>query len=64
MQQIIGGASLIIVGLVLIIFPSRIYQITEGWKHRQHTEPSEAFMLTMRILGTVLCGVGLFVCLS
>ena len=43
-----------IIGLLLLVFPKHIWEITESWKSYDATEPSDLYIISTRI-GSGLC---------
>ena len=61
MQEILGGLSLIIIGGGLILFPQKVYELTEKWKSNENTQMSHSYKIIIRVVGTVLIIAGLIV---
>lgn len=57
-MYILLGIILVIIGLVMLIKPEIVFEITESWKHSSDTEPSDFYKLETRIGGAVLLIVG------
>lgn len=55
---IFGGAILLLAGAAMLFFPSAVYDITERWKSRFPDEPSDLYMLHIRIGGIACSLVG------
>ena len=58
-KMIVIGAALFLCGLVMLISPGTVYQITESWKNNRDGEPSDLYKLTTRIEGGILLIVGI-----
>ena len=58
-KMIVIGATLFLCGLVMLISPRTIYQITESWKNNRDGEPSDLYRVTTRIEGGILLIVGI-----
>ena len=50
-MYIVLGIIVAIVGLVMLIKPRAVYELTEGWKSNTPGEPSDFFLLSTRIGG-------------
>lgn len=61
MQEILGGLSLIIVGGGLILFPKKVFELTERWKSDNNTQMSHSYQIIIRVVGVVLIITGLIV---
>lgn len=61
MQEVIGGGSLALIGLLFIIFPEKIYELTERWKYNSNAQMSYAYKIVLRIVGAVLVIAGICV---
>ncbi|MGM9942021.1 MAG: DUF6199 family natural product biosynthesis protein [Bulleidia sp.] len=61
MQEIIAGIVMGIIGLVLYFAPVRIWNLTEGWKYKGETEPSETVLKIIRTVGVVMIAAGIIV---
>lgn len=64
MQEILGGVSLLIIGGGLILFPQKVYELTERWKSNENTQMSHSYKIIIRVVGTVLIITGIIVALS
>ncbi len=63
-QEIIAGIVFCIMGLgMLLLAPGRLWRITEKWKTKEGGQPSDRYIVIMRILGAVfaLTGGGLLI---
>lgn len=61
-QSVIGGALLGIIGILLLINPRGVWNLTERWKLLGSADASPAFATVMRIVGACLVAVGALVC--
>lgn len=50
-MYIVLGIIVAIVGLVMLLKPQAVYQLTESWKSNTPGEPSDFFLLSTRIGG-------------
>ena len=58
-QEILAGMILCVIGLsLLIISPARWWAATEKWKTQDGTQPSTAYAVLLRVLGTVFTLAG------
>lgn len=48
-----------VVGVIMIVKPKFIYEITESWKNNSGGEPSEAYILWTRLSGIVCLLIGI-----
>ncbi len=58
-KMIVIGAAFSLCGLIMLISPRTVYQITESWKNNRDGEPSDLYKLTTRIEGGILLIVGI-----
>ena len=63
-QNIIAGISLCLIGLVLCIFPSTIWKISEKWKSDNADKPSTKYITITRIVSGVFISIGIFLALG
>lgn len=61
MQEIVGAVLMGLIALVLIVFPNQVWHVTEAWKNKRQTEPSEAYRMVMRCVGIILLVVAVIV---
>ncbi len=62
MQEIIAGLLLSIIGLLLLFFPDKVFQITEKWKFRNNDmEMSSTYKGILGIVGAVFVVMGIIV---
>ncbi|OCA81620.1 hypothetical protein A8F94_22395 [Bacillus sp. FJAT-27225] len=52
------GIVLLILGVLFISKPSWIWLVTESWKSEYAAEPSDLYLLSIRIGGTILSIIG------
>ena len=58
-QEIIAGIIFCVMGLsVLLLPPKTLWKITEKWKTKGDSQPSDKYIVIMRILGIVFAAVG------
>ena len=57
-QTIICSIILIVVGILLLLFPHTIFELTQSWKYASVTDPSKLYLISTRIGGIILMGVG------
>lgn len=57
-MYILLAVIIAVVGVVMIVKPKLIYEITESWKNNSGSEPSEAYLLWTRLSGIVCLLVG------
>ena len=50
---------LIIAGIILVVAPSLVYDITQNWKNGNDSEPSDFYRITTRVQGVILVVVGI-----
>ncbi len=48
-----------LVGLLLFVFPKRVWEFTEMWKSSYATEPSDLYIITTRVGGAICTLIGL-----
>lgn len=58
-KMIVIGAAFSLCGLIMLISPRTVYQITESWKNNRDGEPSDLYRVTTRIEGGILLIVGI-----
>ena len=56
---IILGILVAVIGVVMLVNPKLIYDITESWKSDGATEPSKRFILETRLGGVLFLLVGI-----
>jgi hypothetical protein len=57
----IGGALLILAGIVFFLKPEWVWELTEQWKSYRANEPSDFYCITTKIGGVVLILVGIVI---
>ena len=55
---ILGSIFILIMGIVMLLFPEFIYEITESWKSYSAGEPSKLYIISTRIGGGCFILVG------
>lgn len=56
---VLGSIFLLIFGVLMLYFPSEVYDITESWKSNASGEPSELYKIHIRIGGIACSFVGI-----
>ena len=51
MKIILVGIALFLVGLFLLLFPYRYWKFTESWKNKSGAEPTNRYIIGVRIIG-------------
>ena len=49
---------LAVLGLVMVFKPDLVYSVTESWKHNGSNDPSDFYILNIRIGGCIFAAVG------
>ena len=58
-QEIIAGIILGVMGLCMLLMPpKKLWKIMEKWKTKGDGQPSDKYIVIMRILGIVFAAVG------
>ncbi len=58
-QETIAGIVFCIMGLgMLLLPPHRLWKITEKWKTKEGSQPSDQYAVIMRVLGIVFTAAG------
>lgn len=57
-MYILGGILLLIAGVVMLVLPEFVYEITESWKSYS-AEPSELYIIHVRVGGVCFVAFGL-----
>lgn len=63
-QSNIAGIILSLMGLLLCIFPAKIWRLSEKWKSGGASEPSAAYLTVMRIVSGAFIGLGVLLALG
>lgn len=50
---------LIIAGIILAAAPNLVYDITQSWKNRNDSEPSDFYRIITRVQGIILAVIGI-----
>ena len=58
-MYILIGVIFIIIGIVMLISPKTIFQITETWKSISDNEPSALYSASTRVGGAALLIIGI-----
>ena len=58
-----AGIFLIIMGFVMLIKPNVMWKIAESWKTKTNGEPTDVYMIIVRIGGLILAVGGVIVIL-
>lgn len=58
-MYILLGIIFLGIGLLMVISPSTVFQITEGWKSDRSNEPSELYKISTRIEGCIFVIMGI-----
>lgn len=53
------GILFILIGLFQVVFPRAAWYIEMGWKFKD-AEPSEGYLIFSRIIGVLICIIGIF----
>lgn len=54
-----AGLILLILGVILLWKPQWVFFIVESWKHSGETEPTDMFIFSTRLGGTIMATVGI-----
>lgn len=57
-QSNIAGIIICLIGLLLTIFPTALWRLSEKWKSDSSSVPSAKYMTFMRILSGAFIGLG------
>lgn len=57
-QELIAGSLLALIGLLLFVKPLLIWELTEKWKSKEKTVPSDTYYLVMKFVGAIAFLVG------
>lgn len=60
-MKIAAGIFLIITGFVMLIKPNVMWKIAESWKTKTNAEPTDLYMIIIRIGGLILAVGGIIV---
>jgi len=58
MQNIIAGLVLCIISLIIVLFPRKVWELTEKWKSGA-PEPIRAYFIVTRAVCAVFAAVGI-----
>lgn len=56
---VLGGILLLFIGILMIVAPDVVYEITQSWKNSSASSPSDLYKLNTRIGGVIFSIVGL-----
>lgn len=56
---ILVGIAFLVIGLVMVVSPSTVFQITESWKNDKASEPSKLFRISTRVGGCFFIIIGI-----
>lgn len=65
MEIILGGIAVFLLGLFMVLFPYKYWKFSESWKNKSGVEPTERYIIGVRIGGCVFMIISLiafFVC--
>ena len=64
MKIILAGIAIFLLGLFMVLFPYKYWKFFEGWKNKSGAEPTNRYIIGVRIGGCVYMIVALiaFVC--
>lgn len=57
-MYIVMGLLLIVVGIVMIVSPQLVYELTQSWKNNGNAEPSSMYIWNTRLGGVIFTIVG------
>ena len=60
-MKIAAGIFLIITGFIMLIKPNVMWKIAESWKTKTNAEPTDLYMIIIRIGGLILAVGGIIV---
>lgn len=63
-MEIIMGIFLVAMGLIMLVKPKLIWKIAESWKTKAVAEPTELYIILIRIVGGILVIGGIFAILQ
>ena len=58
-MYILVGIVFLVIGLLMVVSPSTVFQITESWKNDKASEPSELFKISTRVGGCFFIIIGI-----
>ena len=58
-MYILVGIVFLAIGLLMVISPSTVFQITESWKNDNASEPSKLFEISTRVGGCFFIIIGI-----
>lgn len=63
-MKVAAGIFLIMMGSVMLIKPNTMWKIAESWKMKTNGEPTDAYMMIIRIGGLILAIGGIIAILK
>lgn len=63
-MELTVGIFLVIIGCVMLIKPKAMWKIAESWKTKTNAEPTDLYMVIIRIGGCILVIGGIFAILN
>lgn len=51
---VVGCIFLLVIGIVMIRYPEKFYEITESWKSDFDSDASHSYIVETRIAGTII----------
>ena len=60
-MKVVAGIFLTIMGCVMLIKPNVMWKIAESWKTKTNAEPTDLYMIVIRIGGLILAVGGIIV---
>ena len=60
-MKVVAGIFLTIMGCVMLIKPNVMWKIAESWKTKTNAEPTDLYMIIIRIGGLILAVGGIIV---
>ncbi len=64
MKIILGGIAIFLLGLFMVLFPYKYWKFSESWKNKSGAEPTNRYIIGVRIGGCIFMIISLivFVC--
>ncbi len=63
-MKVVAGIFLIIIGCIMLIKPNVMWKITESWKTKTNAEPTDLYIIIIRIGGLILAVGGIITILK
>ena len=54
MQRVLASIILLVLGLLLLMKPKLVWKYGESWKNKTVTEPSDLYLVIIRIVGCII----------